>query len=98
MHLVVCTLLNLSEGSGTNSEVLPAKFSNLTFFGFWFARATLGTNLSDQIPGGPNLTLTLTLTLIEECQVAVFVADDLGFLGPGIPDLVTELRPTQDTV
>ena len=23
----------------------------------------LGANLSDQIPGGPNLTLTLTLTL-----------------------------------
>ena len=27
----------------------------------------------------------------------VFVADDLGFLGPGIPDLVTELCPPRDT-
>ena len=26
-----------------------------------------------------------------------FVADDLGFLGPGILDLVTELCPPQDT-
>ena len=33
----------------------------------------------------------------ERCQVVVFVADDLGFLGPGIPDLVTELCPPQDT-
>ena len=29
--------------------------------------------------------------------MVVFVADDLGFLGPGIPDLVTELCPLQDT-
>ena len=34
---------------------------------------------------------------VEQCQVVVFVADDLGFLGPGIPDLVTELCPSQDT-
>ena len=34
--------------------------------------------------------------LLEQCQVVVFVADDLGFLGPGIPDLVTELCPPQD--
>ena len=27
----------------------------------------------------------------------VLVADDLGFLGPGIPDLVTELCPPQDS-
>ena len=27
----------------------------------------------------------------------VFVADDLGFMGLGIPDLVTELCPPQDT-
>ena len=33
----------------------------------------------------------------EQCQVVVFVADDLGFLGPGNPDLVTELCPPQDT-
>ena len=33
----------------------------------------------------------------EQCQVVVFIADDLGFLGPGIPDLVTELCPPQDT-
>ena len=26
----------------------------------------LGANLSDQIPGGPNLTLTLTLTIAHE--------------------------------
>ena len=26
----------------------------------------------------------------------VFVADDLGFLGPGIPDLVTMLCPPKD--
>ena len=26
-----------------------------------------------------------------------FVADDLGFWGRGIPDLVTELCPPQDT-
>ena len=29
----------------------------------------------------------------EQCQMVVFVADDLGFLGRGIPDLVTELCP-----
>ena len=29
--------------------------------------------------------------------MVVFVADDLGFLGRGIPDLVTELCPPQDT-
>ena len=33
----------------------------------------------------------------EQCQVVVFVADDLGFLGPGIPDLMTKLCPLQDT-
>ena len=30
-------------------------------------------------------------------QVVVFIADDLGFLGPGSPDLMTELCPPQDT-
>ena len=34
---------------------------------------------------------------IKQCQVVVFVADDLGFLGPGIPDLMTELCPPRDT-
>ena len=34
---------------------------------------------------------------IRECQVVVFVADDLGFLGPWIPDLVTEFCPPQNT-
>ena len=29
----------------------------------------------------------------EQCQVVVFIADDLGFLGPGSPDLMTELCP-----
>ena len=29
--------------------------------------------------------------------MVVFVADDLGVLGPGIPDLVTELCRPQDT-
>ena len=29
-------------------------------------------------------------------QVVVFIADDLGFLGPGSPDLMTELCPPQD--
>ena len=29
--------------------------------------------------------------------MVVFIADDLGRLGPGIPDLVTELCPSQDT-
>ena len=33
----------------------------------------------------------------EQCQMVVFVADDLGFLGPGIPDLLTELCPPQNT-
>ena len=33
----------------------------------------------------------------EQCQVVVFIADDLGFLGPGSPDLMTELCPPQDT-
>ena len=28
----------------------------------------------------------------------VFVADDLGFLGPAVPDFVTELCAPQDTV
>ena len=35
--------------------------------------------------------------MIEQCQMVVFVADDLGFWGPRIPDLVTELCPPQDT-
>ena len=30
---------------------------------------------------------------IEQCQVAAFVADDLVFLRPGIPDPPTELCP-----
>ena len=34
---------------------------------------------------------------IEQCQMVVFVADDLGFWGPGILDLITELCPPQDT-
>ena len=34
--------------------------------------------------------------IIEQCQVVVFIADDLGFLGPGSPDLMTELCPLQD--
>ena len=29
--------------------------------------------------------------------MVVFVADDLGFLGPGIPDLLTELCLPRDT-
>ena len=29
----------------------------------------------------------------EQCQVVVFIADDLGFWGPGSPDLMTELCP-----
>ena len=33
----------------------------------------------------------------EQCQVVVFIVDDLGFLGPGSPDLMTELCPPQDT-
>ena len=34
---------------------------------------------------------------LEQCQVVVFLVDDLGFLGLGIPDLVTELCPPQNT-
>ena len=30
-------------------------------------------------------------------KMVCFVADDVGFSGPGIPDLVTELCPPQDT-
>ena len=33
---------------------------------------------------------------VEQCQVVVFIADDLGFLGPGSPDLMTELCPPQE--
>ena len=33
----------------------------------------------------------------DHCQVVVFIADVLGFLGPGSPDLMTELCPPQDT-
>ena len=32
----------------------------------------------------------------EQCQVVVFIVDDLGFLGPGSRDLMTELCPPQD--
>ena len=32
----------------------------------------------------------------EQCQVVVFIADDLGFWGPKSPDLMTELCPPQD--
>ena len=35
--------------------------------------------------------------LAEQCQVVVFIVDDLGFWGPGSPDLMTELCPPQDT-
>ena len=38
-----------------------------------------------------------SFTEFEQCQVVVFIADDLGFLGPGSPDLMTELCPPQDT-
>ena len=41
--------------------------------------------------------LTAAWNTFEQCQVVVFIADDLGFLGPGSPDLVTELCPPQDT-
>ena len=34
---------------------------------------------------------------IEQCQMVVVIADVLGFWGPGILDLVTELCPPQDT-
>ena len=37
------------------------------------------------------------ISFFEQCQVVVFAADDLGFLGPGSPDLVTELCPPQGT-
>ena len=43
------------------------------------------------------LTLCTRSASIEQCQVVVFIADDLGFLGPGSPDLMTELCPPQDT-
>ena len=33
---------------------------------------------------------------VKQCQMMAFVADDLGFLGPGIPDLMTELCPPRD--
>ena len=33
-----------------------------------------------------------SLERIEHCQMVVFVADDLGLVGPGIPDLKTLLR------
>ena len=39
----------------------------------------------------------LHFTVFRERQVVVFVADDLRFSGPGIPDLVTELCPPRDT-
>ena len=38
-----------------------------------------------------------SILAFEQCQMVVFVADDLGFLGPRIPDLVTELCPPQNT-
>ena len=33
----------------------------------------------------------------NNAKVVLVVADDSGFLGPGIPDLVTEVCPHQDT-
>ena len=44
-----------------------------------------------------NFLQKMTGVSIEQCQMVVLVADDLGFLRPGIPDLVTELCPPQDT-
>ena len=38
--------------------------------------------------------------MLRDCpelpQVVVFIADDSGLLGPGTPDLVTELCQSQD--
>ena len=34
---------------------------------------------------------------IGQCQMVVFDAADLEFLGPGIADLMTELCPPQNT-
>ena len=36
-------------------------------------------------------------TIVEQCQVVVLIADGLGLLGPGGPDLMTELCPPQNT-
>ena len=35
--------------------------------------------------------------LLEQCQVVVFVADDLGLLRPETSDLLAELCPSQGT-
>ena len=33
---------------------------------------------------------------VEQCQAVVFIVDDLGFCGPGIPDPLTELCQPQE--
>ena len=58
------------------------------------AKHTLGDAF---ISWGLNAQGLLFTTILEQRQVVVFVADDLGFLGPGIPDLVTDLCPPRDT-
>ena len=47
---------------------------------------------------GPLSPLEVTVTPFSSgAKWWVFIADDLGFLGPGSPDLMTELCPPQDT-
>ena len=49
------------------------------------------------MPENSQKLLPVSDVKLEQCQVVVFIADDLEFLGPGSPDLMTELCPPQDT-
>ena len=59
----------------------------------------LSLSLSIYCPAlsSPSEMLWLIRIFVEQCQLVDFVADDLGFVGQRILDLVTELCPPQDT-
>ena len=76
-----------------------SKFSGRVSVGFSYLFFRFSNRSSCQIQkcwGAISFCKRATLR-IEQCQMVAFVADDLGFWGPGIPDLVTEFCPLQGT-
>ena len=89
----VCKIGDFNRFKGFLVEILREQFSST-----WEIEAPQ-TKSPDEwtfqslaIYNAPNLH-----AVVEQCQVVVFIADDLGFWGPGSPDLMTKLCPPQDT-